>query len=291
MLAHALQRIYQAEMVFLMKDYPEGVQYARTAGLEVRTMPVDVTERQETEFLTASITQMGANMLVVDVPYHPMNTAYFSDLRQQGIWILFLDDCRYISPDADVILNSSILAQEQTRQEQDRRYLLGPEYFIYTGPQRSSRSRQHGTTAKVVLSFGGSDPAGLTLKTLRAFARKQWEFLEYIVILGPGYGHVEQIEALVHHHRMPNVRVLCHPPDVYRYFGDCDLAICAGGRTVYELQVLQAPTIAIASIEQEIPVVQAFLHNKMIVAGLTHWDEAQFLRHVEASPLFNTIMN
>ena len=279
-LARRFQKSYHSETLFLMRDYAEGVEYARNAGQQVEIMPVDITCRQETDRIMETAKAFKADLVIVDLPYQDVDTSYFTSLRRRGTKIIFLDDCRYISPDANIILNSSILAVEKTQQIQHIRYLLGPEYFIYEDLQRDMGSYKSKKRRRVLITFGGSDPSGLTLKVVETLCKKHWDGVKFTLVLGPGYSGLEQINKCLQG-GMNSIQVVCNPPEMYPLFLESDLAICAGGRTLYELYVSGIPTFAIASIEYEIPVIQAFLKQHLLVAGLTGWDEQEFTNGFE----------
>jgi spore coat polysaccharide biosynthesis predicted glycosyltransferase SpsG len=265
-----------------MRDHADGIEHAQNAGQEVRIMPEKLTNQQEQELILIYTEQFGADVMVIDLPYHDVDTSYFTYLKKKGMWTIFIDDARYISPDADVILNSSILAVNKTRQVKNIRYLLGPDYFIYDEPQRSKHSWKRGETLNVVVTFGGSDPAGLTLRVLESLSKKQWTNVAFKVILGPGYTDHQLVKKCILK-ILNSIQIFSNPPDLYPFFLDCDLAICSGGRTLYELHALQVPTFAIASIEHEIPVIQGFLERNMVVAGLQSWNEQEFQRLLDRS--------
>jgi spore coat polysaccharide biosynthesis predicted glycosyltransferase SpsG len=279
-LASVFQKLYNSATVFLMRNYTEGIQYARNSGQHVKIIPDDLNFRKERELIIKSVKQFRPDVVVVDLPYQDVDMSYFPYLRSKGIWILFIDESRFINPDADVILNSSIRAVNNTKQVENIRYLLGPEHFIYEGAQRTNFIGKKYDTLTVVITFGGSDPSGLTLKVLAALAKKRWNNVGFKVIFGPGNVDVERAKVYVQENTN-TIQMFHNPPDIYPFFLDCDLAVCAGGRTLYELHTLHIPAFAIASIEHEAPEIRAFLQHNMLIAGLEYWNEEEFLRQLD----------
>ena len=100
------------------------------------------------------------------------------------------------------------------------------------------------------------------------------------MILGPGFrdnGEIDKVEGC-----FPNkINVFKNPPDLLPFFVECNLAICAGGRTLYELNALKVPTIAISSIEHETLTIKVFKEKGLILGGLNKWDECDFLKQFE----------
>ena len=276
LLANVFKKSYDSEIIFLMRNYADGIQYARDSGLSIKVLPESLQLREERESIVELAEQFEANVLVVDLPYQNVDTSYFSSLRRKGLWIIFLDDSRFISPTADVILNSSIRASDKIKKVKNIRYLLGPRYFLYEGPQCADCCGRKGENLHVVITFGGSDPFGLTGRVLRALAQKRWRDVEFTIILGPGNIDVERVQMAIQ--KNPNkMRLSLNPPALSLFFLKCDLAICAGGRTLYELNALNVPAFAIASIEHEALEIRAFLQHNMLSAGLEAWNTQEFI--------------
>ncbi len=68
-----------------------------------------------------------------------------------------------------------------------------------------------------------------------------------------------------------------NPLDMLPIYLNCDLAVCAGGRTLYELSALNIPIIGIASIEHEAKVIQAFNNLKKLEGFCLKWIEHEFV--------------
>ena len=162
--------------------------------------------------------------------------------------------------------------------------MLGSEYFIsdeqFEAVQR--KVRRQNDLFSVLITFGGSDPTGLILKVLKTLAKSTYPEFVFKIVLGPGFTEEEDVDDIVA--CFPSmIEVFKNPPDLLPLFIDCDLAICSGGRTLYELNTLKVPTLAIASIEHEAPVINAFLAQKKLMAGLWAWDEQEFIKQLEIS--------
>jgi spore coat polysaccharide biosynthesis predicted glycosyltransferase SpsG len=272
-LSKALKKYGNTETIFFMQNYVDGVKYAKTLGEKV----IIIKEGHLNWIKGLACT------IIFDLPNVP-GTDELAIAKRKGLWTIVLDDTNSNVPWANVVLNSSILSQSATYPK-EARLLVGPEYFILdesfeTANRNTGRQND---LFSVLITFGGSDPAGLTLKVLKALKAlktKEYQGVLFKVILGPGFGDKGPLDSFVD--CFPGkIELISNPNDLLPFFIDSDLAICAGGRTLYELNALKIPTIAISSIEHEMITIKAFKEKGMILGGLNKWDEYDFLKLFE----------
>ncbi|MCP4351336.1 MAG: hypothetical protein GY795_38210 [Desulfobacterales bacterium] len=251
-LAKVLQEQFNTESLFLMRYYQEGVTYVRSAEKQVVTIPSQSAYESETRILERTIQEFQPDWLIIDLPYTDTDLSYISLIRSKRVKVLFIDDSRFEVPPVDVYLNSSILTKKKIIQptEGNTRFFLGPEYFIF-----DESLLKHGPVRKdgyfnVVITFGGSDPTGLTLDAIKSLQAKDWPGILFRIILGPGYKDIEETEMLVKG-KTGNFQIVHNPKNLISYMLGCDIAVCAGGRTMYELIYLGKSFIPIPSAKHE----------------------------------------
>jgi spore coat polysaccharide biosynthesis predicted glycosyltransferase SpsG len=93
----------------------------------------------------------------------------------------------------------------------------------------------------LLVTMGGSDPAGLTLQAVRALELLDSEF-ETTVVLGPGFAHHDALNHLLGRtqRRFLLRQALSDFPSV---MARADLALCSFGVTAYELAAAGVPAI------------------------------------------------
>jgi spore coat polysaccharide biosynthesis protein SpsF len=103
----------------------------------------------------------------------------------------------------------------------------------------------------VLLSFGGSDPQGLTLKAARALQAVPGA-IEIVAVTGPAFSDGRALDALL--------PALSRPLRIEREVGgdrlaelmlDADLMVGSGGMSVYEIAALGTPGVVLAQNERE----------------------------------------
>lgn len=239
------------ECRFLMTGYPEGIAVARSEGLVVVVLLPESSDEVVLSYCER------ATVVVFDVP--TPSVPLIDRLASRGIATVVLDDTgnKCLSP--TVLINGS-LGEEQRNYQQDtspRYWLLGPEYCVMgeefdVVPTRSIINNPSSLT----IFMGGSDPTGMTLKTVNALLSGNCD-LSLKVVLGSGFGDTSVIENVLIAYR-GSYSVVKSPASVAQLLAESDLAILAGGRTAYEAAALGVPAILLPSIEHEEETACAF---------------------------------
>ena len=269
-LSKALKDYWNVETSFVMRNYTEGINNA--LALDEKVLSIDARNSDWMRSVTDTI--------IFDLPTGPLQNE-LNIAKEKSIWTVILDDLNNKISRANAVLNSSVLADVSVYPG-NARLLMGPEYLILNEQfqEASCKGRKQNNELSVLITLGGSDLTGLTLNVLKALTKNDYCGFVFNVILGPGFkdnGDIDKVAGCF----PDKINVFRNPPDLLPFFVECNLAICAGGRTLYELNALKVPTIAISSIEHEMITIKAFKEKGMILGGLNKWDECDFLKLFE----------
>ena len=110
---------------------------------------------------------------------------------------------------------------------------------------------------KVLVTMGGSDPQGMTIKAVKALEMLEENF-EAVVVLGAGFQHKKQLNNLLsackHHFDVQeDVR------NMAEIMSQSDLAVASFGVTAYELAAMGVPAIYLCLTEDHAESVSAFV--------------------------------
>lgn len=287
--AEALSSVSHADVCFLMgADLAEGVQHVSRAGHAVRVLPGDATSAGgELSAIIRAIQDYSPNIIVNDRPF--LEKDYLKSLAELGASTInlvdSLDDIETPSELASVII--STMQQEQVDLDD---YYGGPAFAIL---RDSFQERARSETAipesgrRVVLSFGGSDPQGLTLKALSALdpLLETLPELEVTAVLGPAFAYGRELEELVETLGF-EPRVLRNVEHMADIFFEADLVVCSGGMTVFEIAALGRPGIVICQNAREKKRMEEFSrYGTILHLGLGTEVELGALRDAAASLL------
>lgn len=282
-LAAQLKTLFGCRAVFCMRAYAEGLAHVQRAGFETVSLAPELSAEDERRRILELTREIEADWYVVDLPYPDMDTSYFAELRAGGTHSLLIDDLRFLTPPVEVILNSSIVALGRAEYAglSGTRCLLGPDYLLFDSQKaRQSAVPTEQPGPEILVSFGGSDPQGLTIKALAAIIQQTLPSLNFTIILGPGFRPIDQVSKLVG--GRANIQVVVNPPEIDTYMARCDLAICSGGQTLAELYCLGKPVIAIASAAHEAVTIGAYIERGLLCHGLNIWNTEGFLTALDS---------
>ncbi|TET39272.1 MAG: hypothetical protein E3J72_01095 [Planctomycetota bacterium] len=131
----------------------------------------------------------------------------------------------------------------------ETKFLLGPDFFLvgrdfipYITKEKSHRQ----INIQVLMMFGGSDLFGCSIKTARAL--QKLDDINLFAILGPAVDRPEDVAT-----KLNELGVTVHQavPSVAEYLFDTDLAITAGGNTLFELAAIGTPCVVLCLRERQ----------------------------------------
>ncbi|WP_276258169.1 cytidylyltransferase domain-containing protein [Haloglomus litoreum] len=233
-LAAELERTLRAESTFVCRaDYPAGCAAVRDAGREVHV--VDPDERDP----LAPVVGMDPDLVFLDVL--DTDPERVRRLHRTAAAVVNLEDLAGGPEHADLVVNA---LYEPELVEGGGNHLAGAEYFVLREefrdrPLAVPEAARHG-----LLTFGGSDPAGLSPLAVRAVAD---DGRDYRLVRGPDFDDPDLDDALAD---APNVEAV-GAPEMGPLMEWADLAVCSGGRTVYELAATGTPTLVLAQNDRE----------------------------------------
>ena len=164
---------------------------------------------------------------------------YVKELRKLNVLIINFED-KEISVTreyADIVFNS-LYEDKETRVD----YYSGPKYAPIREEFRNIKERKINKECKnFLLTFGGSDPSGFTLKVSKVLNRIP--NIKITIFLGPSFSNREPLNDLLKYLDKEKFIIKYDVEYDPEYFKDADIAIASGGNTVYELSASGVPII------------------------------------------------
>jgi spore coat polysaccharide biosynthesis predicted glycosyltransferase SpsG len=218
----------------------------------------------------ATATRRAARAVVVDGP--ALAAALLPPLAAAGIRTVLVDDAGHAALPVDTVVNHNFHAPAlEASYPTARRRLLGRSYLLVRRairrfPRGACRPRD-GSRLRVLVSFGGSDPAGATARVLGLIPPGRP--LDLIVITGPGYRdqsalHAAGKAAIAAGHTL---EVRHNPSDPGELFVTADAAICSAGGTLGELAYLGCPALGFAIVPDQVLPATSQARSGLIAGG------------------------
>lgn len=191
----------------------------------------------------------GAEIMVVDS--YLAEKGVYEAVSKQAKCPVFIDDTQRLDYPEGVVVNGTLYAEEMDYpQGGGRSYLLGSKYILlrrefWEAPQRETPE----TIGRILITFGGDDARGMTPKVLSLLVDAFPECSKRVII-GKGFRDVEKIERL----KDSRTELIYFPgaDGMKRAMLDSDVAVSAGGQTLYELARIGLPAVAMAVAENQV---------------------------------------
>jgi spore coat polysaccharide biosynthesis predicted glycosyltransferase SpsG/CMP-N-acetylneuraminic acid synthetase len=242
-IAEALRALSRADIAFLMSaDHTEGLVTVSRAGYAVRV----VGDRKQETWLE-HIRDFAPAILINDMP--AVDRAYLTALSHLGATTVNLvdtiDDLETTEHYAQVIV--SVMNQDR---ETPEGFYGGPAYAILREHFRGRAKEVRDEPRLVLLSFGGSDPQGLTLKAARALQSLEAS-VEVVAVAGPAFSFRREFEALsaALPRRVPLINEA--GGHIAELMLEADVMVGSGGMSVYEIAALGTPGIILGQNARE----------------------------------------
>jgi spore coat polysaccharide biosynthesis predicted glycosyltransferase SpsG len=176
---------------------------------------------------------------------------YFALARRLGFAaVAHLNDSGEGRGEADLLVDSDAFKSDANAPPGYRgAALIGAPYQILRAEIVRQRPPQPWTGAhakRVLITFGGADPAALTSRFVRAALERVREACTLSVVVGPSFSteHRQELRALMG--AGAPVELLETQADLTSLILQTDLVVCLGGVTAYETMCLGRPCAALA---------------------------------------------
>jgi UDP-2,4-diacetamido-2,4,6-trideoxy-beta-L-altropyranose hydrolase len=208
--------------------------------------------------------------------YH-FGAGYQRAIKDAGKNLMVLDDYGHAEHYwADLVLNQDLNAEERLyrNREPSTRLLLGLQYVLLRREFRRWRWQRPdiaGLATKLLVTMGGADPDNVTVKVIRALEQIARGDLETVVLVGPTNPHWAELEAEAGQGRA-NLRLVRNATNIPELMAWCDMAVTAGGSTLWELALMAVPSLVLILADNQEPSAR-LLDAQGACRVLGRWDE------------------
>ncbi len=237
-----------ATVAFACRELP-GHQMARIVaeGHQVFALPAETDD--EIGALAALLSpDLLFDWIIVD--HYRLDAAWERAARRWARRIMVIDDLADRRHDCDLLLDQNATASAATYQAlvpATCRVLPGPRYALLRPAFSQGRAPASERSRRVLVSFGGFDQAGMTLKTLRALLAI--DGIEVQCIAGQSSADLPALQALVA--SRPEWQLLNFVDDLPARMAGAVLFIGAGGGTTWERAAVGVPSLCVSVADNQ----------------------------------------
>ncbi|MEG0750992.1 MAG: UDP-2,4-diacetamido-2,4,6-trideoxy-beta-L-altropyranose hydrolase [Oscillospiraceae bacterium] len=226
------------------------------------------------------VKQRMPSAVVIDSYYVTLN--YLQAISNK-VKTVYIDDINAFEYPVDLLVNYNIYAEDFNY----KRYLAPPALALGCefAPLRkefrdSGKDSVSGPVKKMLILSGGADPLHATVRIIsKVLESEMGQQFEYHVVSGAVNCNRAELRLLT----AKNHRVILHEnvTTMAELMSGCDLAISAGGSTLYELCACGIPAISYSFVDNQLPGVAKFAQLGIIeYAGDLRNDEEQVLENI-----------
>lgn len=145
-------------------------------------------------------------------------------------------------------------------------YLLGTDYVPLRREFEEIDYAVREKAKTVLITTGGSDQYNLAGRLLKkALADPHAAALRYLVVSGAYNVHLRELKEIEDAHE--NVQICCNVSNMSQLMRESDIAISAGGSTMYELSAVGVPVICFSFVENQERIVRDFVEKNLTCFG------------------------
>jgi len=264
-----------AEAVFVCREFEGNLcGYIEEKGYIVHRLPVFDTPKQNIEGSLKHAEWLGDDWqtdarqveeIIKDLDTHPdwlVADHYALDKRWEGCLrpyckkIMIIDDLADRPHDCDLLLDQNFYENLESRYDglvpAWCKKLLGPKYALLRpefSEARKNLRKRDGHVKRIMIFFGGSDPTNETAKALEAIRMLNRPDIAVDVVVGALNPHRQGIEQIASD--LPNCTCHFNVEDMTLLMAKADLAVGAGGSTVWERCALGLPSLVATVAENQ----------------------------------------
>lgn len=228
-----------------------------------------ITLSENTGHLNAIIETLrktNATILINDIL--DTDEEYSRQLKTQGIQLIHFDDLGQGRCYADILIDANLPPTKQALEETQLQ-LFGKDFMAIDSrlaPFHDCEKTIPKTARKITVSFGGSDPRGLSQWILDNNSELFAPF-DITVVVGNACKNTAEIAETCNRYGYTFIHNTDAMPEL---LFSSDLAIISGGITLYEAACAGTPSLVIPQVEHQYTIAKHFEHLGITLCPFAH---------------------
>ena len=196
----------------------------------------------------------GDKYFTIIIDSYCIEESHIENFYNMGNRIVYIDDLNNFKDyNMDLVVNYAVGAEELIYNGAAQK-LLGSKFTPlrkeFTGILYKNSNRR---IKDILITIGGADPHNITGDILE-LVLSEYKNINFHVVLGNANPYKEEIKKI---YSFENVYIYENVKDMGSLMTKCDIAISAGGSTIYELCACSIPTIALITADNQFNFIKA----------------------------------
>lgn len=205
----------------------------------------------------------GTDLLIVD--NYSIDEKFEAAARQRAKSIMVIDDLANRKHDCDILLDQNLYNNSERRYEglvpKHCCLVLGSKYAILRdefSQERKILRKRDGRVNRILVNFGGIDHVDMTSKVLDLLKNYK---IDVDVVMGKSSPHLDKVAAVCSRNNHFNLHV--NTSEMAKLIAEADMAIAAGGTSVWERCCLGLPSIIVAIADNQVEISENLAENNL----------------------------
>ncbi len=254
--------------VYFLSRHEQGITKIRQNRFEVIEMPYqksgtpkgfsygDVSElKEDVQQIIAGIRAFNLDVLIIDS--YNVTKEFFLELKPHVKKLCYIDDVNRFPYPVDILINGNITGTtlNYTKYSDDQIMLLGLKYNLIRDEFKGLPERKiNKDVREIMITTGGSDPFNLSLRLAEIIlSDEEFKGVRLNIVVGSGFTDVDSLIGLCRNNK--NVVLHENVSKMSEIMLRSDVAISAGGSTLYELCACGTPTLGMVIADNQIEIV------------------------------------
>jgi UDP-2,4-diacetamido-2,4,6-trideoxy-beta-L-altropyranose hydrolase len=206
---------------------------------------------------------------ILFVDHYSLDTKWETFIRPYVDSIVVIDDLANRNHNCDFLIDQNFRSDNFNCYEalvpEACKTLLGLQYAILSPEYRDFRktmSTRTGSITRVLVYFGGTDWQNMTTLVLKVLSQDEFRFLEVDVVVGSNYPFLLDLEELIS--GRPKTNLHQSLPNLASLMSVADVAIGAGGTTMWERMSMGLPALVISLADNQLPACKSLQKEDLI---------------------------
>ena len=234
-------------ITFLCADV-SSARLAESRGFTAVNLNSDYKNMEsELSFWKRTFDNTGKHVILVDSYY--VTDYYLKTLKNYG-YLFLLDDLQQRAYPVNAVINYNVFACEDIYRgfypSYDTKLCIGSRFVPIRSQFLGKKYRVMEKVSDIMITTGGGDIDNIAGKLLQKIYQENYQ---YHLVTGRFNPHLENLKQLAS--RRKNLHIYHDVEDMAGLMCRCDLAVTAGGTTIYELAAIGVPFVCFSYAENQ----------------------------------------
>jgi UDP-2,4-diacetamido-2,4,6-trideoxy-beta-L-altropyranose hydrolase len=214
---------------------------------EYKLIPFKINDKQSKHKELSQLEALSDSIDLLLVDSYNVDKDYFDFLNKCFPVIVYLDDLG-LDFDVDMVINPSCRVMESDYKAQ--KVLCGIQYVILGDGYVKYREEKYGNQCdSILVTMGGIDHYNISVQSISILEEIAPD-IEINMVIGPYYDNVNLIESAAKNSKL-KINLFKGVTNIIPIISKSDIALSAGGFTLYELASTSTPSIGISLWENQ----------------------------------------